>query len=115
MSLIGLIGLISLMTFVLAAWHSHCHLCELVATHHSHCLAHLFELFGHAVHFVDAVAFKRVEAMIDSMTPYEREHPDCINLSRRQRIARGSGNSIEEVNRMTKQYAQWYNIKLMRI
>ena len=44
--------------------------------------------------------------MIDSMTPYEHEHPDCINLSRRQRIARGSGNSIEEVNRMTKQFDQ---------
>ena len=54
----------------------------------------------------DDNAFKRVEAMIDSMTPYEREHPDCINLSRRQRIARGSGNSIEEVNRMTKQFEQ---------
>ncbi len=54
----------------------------------------------------DENAFKRVEAMIDSMTPYEREHPDCINMSRRQRIAKGSGNSIEEVNRMTKQFDQ---------
>ncbi|MCQ2093968.1 MAG: signal recognition particle protein [Bacteroidaceae bacterium] len=54
----------------------------------------------------DDNAFKRVEAMIDSMTPYEREHPDCINMSRRQRIAKGSGNSIEEVNRMTKQFDQ---------
>ena len=51
-------------------------------------------------------AFKGVEAMIGSMTPYERAHPECINLSRKQRIARGSGNSLEEVNRITKQFEQ---------
>ncbi|MCQ2132508.1 MAG: signal recognition particle protein [Bacteroidaceae bacterium] len=55
---------------------------------------------------IDDNAFKRVEAMIDSMTPYEREHPECINMSRKNRIARGSGNSIDEVNRMTKQFEQ---------
>ena len=55
---------------------------------------------------IDENAFKRVEAMIDSMTPYEREHPECINISRKNRIARGSGNSIDEVNRMTKQFEQ---------
>lgn len=55
---------------------------------------------------IDDNAFKSVESMIDSMTPYEREHPDCLNLSRRTRIAKGSGNSIEEVNRMTKQFEQ---------
>ena len=55
---------------------------------------------------IDDNAFKSVESMIDSMTPYEREHPDCLNLSRRIRIAKGSGNSIEEVNRMTKQFEQ---------
>ena len=55
---------------------------------------------------IDDNAFKRVEAMIDSMTPYEREHPECINISRKNRIARGSGNSIDEVNRMTKQFEQ---------
>ena len=59
---------------------------------------------------IDDNAFKSVESMIDSMTPYEREHPDCLNLSRRIRIAKGSGNSIEEVNRMTKQFEQ---MKLM--
>jgi signal recognition particle subunit SRP54 len=40
------------------------------------------------------------------MTPYEREHPECINMSRKQRIARGSGVSLDEVNRVTKQFDQ---------
>ena len=51
-------------------------------------------------------AFKSVESMISSMTPYEREHPECLNQSRKQRIAKGSGNSIEEINRITKQFDQ---------
>lgn len=55
---------------------------------------------------IDDNAFKSVEAMISSMTPYEREHPECINMSRKQRIAKGSGNSIDEVNRVTKQFEQ---------
>ena len=55
---------------------------------------------------IDDNAFKSVEAMIGSMTPYEREHPDCINMSRKQRIARGSGVSLDEVNRITKQFEQ---------
>ncbi len=55
---------------------------------------------------IDDNAFKSVEAMIGSMTPYEREHPECINQSRKIRIAKGSGNSIEEVNRVTKQFDQ---------
>ena len=55
---------------------------------------------------IDDNAFKSVEAMIGSMTPYEREHPDCINMSRKQRIAKGSGNTIDEVNRVTKQFEQ---------
>ncbi|MCD8236945.1 MAG: signal recognition particle protein [Prevotellaceae bacterium] len=55
---------------------------------------------------IDDNAFKSVEAMIGSMTPYEREHPECINQSRKLRIAKGSGNSIEEVNRVTKQFDQ---------
>ena len=54
----------------------------------------------------DDNAFKAVEAMISSMTPYEREHPECINYSRKNRIAKGSGNSIEEVNRIMKQFDQ---------
>ncbi len=55
---------------------------------------------------IDDNAFKSVEAMISSMTPYEREHPDCINQSRKIRIAKGSGTSIDEVNRITKQFEQ---------
>lgn len=51
-------------------------------------------------------AFKGVEAIIDSMTPYEREHPEVMNGSRRRRIAKGSGTSIEEVNRLLKQFDQ---------
>ena len=49
-------------------------------------------------------AFKSVEAIILSMTPYEREHPDIINGSRRKRIADGSGTSLPEVNRLLKQF-----------
>ncbi|MDO4822791.1 MAG: signal recognition particle protein [Bacteroidales bacterium] len=55
---------------------------------------------------IDDNAFKGVEAMIGSMTPYEREHPECFNTSRKMRIAKGSGNSIDEVNRITKQFEQ---------
>ena len=50
--------------------------------------------------------------MIGSMTPYEREHPECINMSRKQRIAKGAGVSIDEVNRITKQFEQMR--KMMR-
>ncbi len=48
----------------------------------------------------------RFDAIISSMTPGERKHPDVINGSRRQRIARGSGTSVQDVNRLLKQYAQ---------
>ena len=51
-------------------------------------------------------AFKPIEAMISSMTPYERQHPSCINGSRKQRIANGSGCSIQEVNRFMKQFEE---------
>lgn len=53
---------------------------------------------------LDNDSFKGVEAIIMSMTPYEREHPDVINGSRRKRIADGSGTSIAEVNRLLKQF-----------
>ena len=49
-------------------------------------------------------AFKSVEAIILSMTPYEREHPEIINGSRRKRIADGSGTSVPDVNRLLKQF-----------
>ena len=51
-------------------------------------------------------AFKPTEAIIQSMTPYEKEHPECINGSRRQRIARGSGTSLADVNKLLKQFEQ---------
>ena len=53
---------------------------------------------------IDNDAFKSVEAMILSMTPYEREHPDVINGSRKKRIADGSGTTVPEVNRLLKQF-----------
>jgi len=51
-------------------------------------------------------AFKGVEAIINSMTPYERANPDSINQSRRSRIAKGSGKDIAEVNAFMKQFDQ---------
>ena len=48
--------------------------------------------------------FKGIEAIIHSMTPYEREHPDSMNGSRRARLAKGSGRPIQEVNRLMKQF-----------
>ena len=53
---------------------------------------------------MDNDSFKGIEAIILSMTPYEREHPEIINGSRRKRIADGSGTSIAEVNRLLKQF-----------
>lgn len=53
---------------------------------------------------MDNDAFKSVEAIIMSMTPDEREHPEIINGSRRKRIADGSGTSVPEVNRLLKQF-----------
>ena len=49
-------------------------------------------------------AFVPIEAMIGSMTPYERRNPSCLNGSRKQRIAAGSGRSIQELNRFLKQF-----------
>ena len=49
-------------------------------------------------------AFKTTEAIILSMTPYEREHPECINGSRKKRISGGSGTSLQEVNKLLKQF-----------
>ena len=55
---------------------------------------------------IDENAFKKIEAIIQSMTPKERQNPDIINQSRRLRIARGSGSKIEDVNRLMKQFDQ---------
>lgn len=54
---------------------------------------------------VDDNAFKPIEAIIDSMTPFERENPDSIDTKRRTRIAKGSGTDINEVNKLMKQFA----------
>ena len=53
---------------------------------------------------IDDNAFKGIEAIIQSMTPLERRNPEIINGSRRQRIAKGSGTSIQEVNQLLKQF-----------
>jgi len=55
---------------------------------------------------VDDNAFKGIEAIIHSMTPRERENPALLNGSRKQRIAKGSGTTIVDVNRLLKQFEQ---------
>ncbi len=57
-------------------------------------------------------AFKQTEAIIDSMTPAERESPEIINAQRRERIAKGSGTSLADVNRLLKQFEE--TRKIMR-
>ena len=61
---------------------------------------------------IDDNAFKGIESIIKSMTAAERANPDIINASRRQRIAKGSGNSLQDVNRLLKQFEE--TRKLMR-
>ncbi len=55
---------------------------------------------------VDEGALSRVEAIILSMTPYERENPSCLNSSRKRRIAAGCGQRVEDINRLLKQFEQ---------
>ncbi len=55
---------------------------------------------------IDNDAFKGIEAIIKSMTPKERTNPEILNTSRRQRIAKGSGTNVQEVNRLIKQFDQ---------
>ena len=55
---------------------------------------------------IDNNAFKGIEAIINSMTPYERQNPEIIKGSRRQRIAKGSGTTLQEVNRLLKQFEE---------
>jgi len=65
---------------------------------------------GNMAKDVDAEAgereLNRTSAIIDSMTPRERRDPSVINGSRRRRIAKGSGTSVEDVNRVLKSYVQ---------
>ena len=55
---------------------------------------------------IDDDAFKHIEAIIHSMTPLERENPKIINSSRKRRIGKGSGTSVQEVNQLLKQFTQ---------
>jgi len=61
---------------------------------------------------IDEKAMAHTEAIIHSMTRAEREHPDIINASRKKRIAAGSGTSVEEVNKLLKQFEQM--LKMMK-
>ena len=61
---------------------------------------------GNIAEMVDEKQLARIEAIIQSMTPKERANPDLLNLSRKQRIARGAGVDISEVNRLVKQFDQ---------
>jgi len=69
-------------------------------------LASMIPGMGKALKNVDIPddAFKQTEAIIDSMTPAERENPDIINARRRERIAKGSGTTVQDVNRLLKQF-----------
>ncbi len=62
---------------------------------------------------IDNNAFKGIEAIIYSMTPYEREHPEVIKGSRTQRIAKGSGTTVQEVNRLIKQFGETRKVMQM--
>jgi signal recognition particle subunit SRP54 len=55
---------------------------------------------------VDEKEFDRIEAIIHSMTPHERRHPELIKGSRRLRIAKGSGTSVQQVNQLVKQFGE---------
>ena len=55
---------------------------------------------------IDDDAFKHIEAIIRSMTPDERQHPEKLNGSRKTRIAKGSGTSVQEVNQLLKQFGE---------
>jgi signal recognition particle subunit SRP54 len=55
---------------------------------------------------VDEKDFMKIEAMIQSMTAHERRHPEIINGSRKQRIARGSGTKVQDLNKLLKQFAE---------
>ena len=55
---------------------------------------------------IDEDAFKGIEAIIQSMTPKERAQPDILNVSRKTRIANGSGTNLTEVNKLIKQFTE---------
>ena len=59
---------------------------------------------------IDEKALSRTEAIIQSMTVYERENPSCLNHSRKRRIAAGSGTKMEDINRLLKQFEMMQNM-----
>jgi signal recognition particle subunit SRP54 len=71
------------------------------------------QMAGAAQEAVDSGQMKRIEAIIDSMTPEERRRPELIKASRRRRIALGSGTSTAEVNRLLKQFAEMQKMMKM--
>ena len=71
------------------------------------------QMAGAAQEAVDSGQMKRIEAIIDSMTPEERRRPDIIKASRRRRIAIGSGTSTAEVNRLLKQFVEMQRMMKM--
>ncbi len=71
------------------------------------------EMAGAAQEAVDSGQMKRIEAIIDSMTPDERRRPEIIKASRRRRIAVGSGTSTAEVNRLLKQFVEMQKMMKM--
>jgi signal recognition particle subunit SRP54 len=71
------------------------------------------QMAGAAQEAVDSGQMKRIEAIIDSMTPDERRRPEIIKASRRRRIALGSGTSTAEVNRLLKQFVEMQKMMKM--
>ena len=71
------------------------------------------QMAGAAQEAVDSGQLKRIEAIIDSMTPEERRRPEVIKASRRRRIALGSGTSTAEVNRLLKQFGEMQRMMRM--
>jgi signal recognition particle subunit SRP54 len=71
------------------------------------------QMAGAAQEAVDSGQMKRIEAIIDSMTPDERRRPEIIKASRRRRIALGSGTSTAEVNRLLKQFVEMQRMMKM--
>jgi len=55
---------------------------------------------------VDPKDMAHIEAIILSMTPYERRHPECLKATRKTRISKGCGRSVEEINKLLKQFEQ---------
>jgi signal recognition particle subunit SRP54 len=55
---------------------------------------------------IDENAFKGIESLIQSMTPSERQNPDILNASRKSRIVKGSGKSIQDLNKLLTQFGE---------